>query len=118
MKRKLANIKQTTWDKSKELRRELTVAERLLWRKLQRKQLGAPFRKQHPIDPYIVDFCCVQNNLIIEIDGDTHLQGDGPGHDNVRTNYLEGLGWRIVRYMNLDVMKNLDGVVEDIRKHL
>ncbi|MBU1638827.1 endonuclease domain-containing protein [bacterium] len=118
MKRKLSSIKQTTWNKTKELRRELTAAERLLWLKLQRKQLGARFRKQHPIDPYVVDFCCVQSNLIIEIDGDSHFQENGPKHDEIRTDFLESIGWRIVRYTNTDVLKNLDAVVEDIGKHL
>ena len=77
-----------------------------------RKQLdGLPFRRQVPLGPYIVDFLCAKQRLIIEVDGGKHA---GANVDRTRTAWLEGRGFRILRFWNNDVLGNLDGVIEAI----
>jgi very-short-patch-repair endonuclease len=76
------------------------------------------FRKQHAIGKYIVDFYCAEYNLIVEIDGDSHATDLGKQNDDVRTKYLESLGYKIVRYNNLDVIHNIDGVFQDLAKYV
>jgi very-short-patch-repair endonuclease len=94
------------------LRQNRTDAERALWQKLRRKQLdGLRFRQQVPLGPYIVDFLCARHRLIIEVDGGQHA---GANVDRARTAWLEGRGFRILRFWNNDVLQNLDGVIEEI----
>ncbi|TBV74434.1 endonuclease domain-containing protein [Pseudoxanthomonas winnipegensis] len=93
------------------LRREMTDAERLLWRHLRGGQLkGLKFRRQHPIPPYIADFCCVELKLIIELDGGQHSEQS----DATRTKFLESQGWRVVRYWDNEVLTQIEAVVEAI----
>jgi very-short-patch-repair endonuclease len=103
--------------RAKELRREQTPAEQNLWARLRGKQLlGFKFRRQHPIDRFIVDFCCVRPKLVIEIDGDGHaLQGE---YDDSRTAYLEELGYTVIRFTNRQAHGHLDAVLEEIARHL
>lgn len=99
------------------LRRDLTPAERIFWSKVASKQfLNLKFRKQHGIGNYIVDFYSPEKKLIVEIDGDTHaLQVE---YDQKRTEYLRSLGYVVIRYNNLDVLKNIQGVFEDLTKRI
>lgn len=91
----------------------MTKAERILWSALSgRKCGGRKFRRQHPIEPYIVDFDCAEANLVVEIDGDSH-EGRQE-YDRRRDEFLEGLGLTILRVSNDDVLDNLDGVAEAI----
>lgn len=95
------------------LRRDQTDVERLLWKCLRSRRFqGLKFRRQHPIGPYIVDFCCPERLIVIELDGGHHA--DQKQADGQRTAYLEAKGFRVLRYWDNDVMRNLDGVVEDI----
>jgi very-short-patch-repair endonuclease len=96
----------------------LTPAERILWRYLKNKQLGTKFIPQRPIGPFIVDFCCSEHNLIIELDGDSHNWDGEPEYDEQRSAFLEGLGWKILRYTNHEVRQNIEGVVTHIQMQI
>lgn len=83
--------------------------------KLRRKSIGGVnFRRQHPLYGYIVDFCCPERKLIIELDGAGHAEADSIKHDARRTALLESKGYRVLRFWNLDVSTNLEGVLEEI----
>jgi very-short-patch-repair endonuclease len=92
-----------------ELRKEPTPAERKLWALIRNDQLGVNFRRQHAVGNYIPDFVCVQKKLIIELDGTQHLEQEE--YDKERTKYLNSLGYKVIRFWNNDVMKNIDGVI-------
>ncbi|PPT47065.1 endonuclease domain-containing protein [Xanthomonas arboricola] len=93
------------------LRTEMTDAERKLWRCLRGNQLhGLKFRRQHPVPPYIADFCCVEVSLIVELDGSQHQTSS----DRARTHWLQSKGWKVLRFWNNDVLLSLDAVVEAI----
>jgi very-short-patch-repair endonuclease len=103
-----------TVQRAKKLRRDMTDAERKLWLRLNVRQLGCKFRKQVPFDPYIADFACLEHRLIVELDGGQH--DENRAKDERRTRYLEALGYRVLRFWNTDVMRNVDGVVEAIAR--
>ena len=108
-----------THARAKSHRRELTAAENVLWQEIRRKQVGGfYFRRQVPIGPYIADFACVKEKLVIEVDGIGHAEPDEIARDAKRTAYLENLGWSVVRFMNVDVFDETDAVVESIWLHL
>lgn len=104
---------------AKNLRKESTDVERLLWSRLRAGRFeGLKFRRQHPIGKYIVDFVCLERTLIIELDGGQH---DLPGEirkDKERTSWLEKEGYAVLRFWNNDVLTNMDGVLEVIRERL
>ena len=101
-----------TLAKAKQLRRDMTKAERALWSILRNSQLnGAKFRRQQPIGPFIADFACQERQLIIEADGGQHAIGES---DANRTRFLENKGYRLLRFWNNDVLSNLDGVAATI----
>jgi very-short-patch-repair endonuclease len=91
------------------LRKEMTLTERKLWSYLRNDQLGVTFRRQHAVGNYIPDFMCIEKKLIIELDGSQHLEQEE--YDNERTNYLESLGYKVIRFWNNDVMKDIEGVI-------
>jgi len=106
-------------DLRRRLRKELTPAEAELWPRLRRGQLrGHRFRRQHSIGPYSVDFYCIQAKLAIEVDGDTHFTPEAKRYDAQRQRYIEAFGIRLLRFMNVEVYDNLDGVVEAIARVL
>ena len=95
------------------LRKNLTDAEKRLWQKINRRQIGSvKFRRQHPIGEYIVDFVCLERNLIVELDGGQHAAQ--VSYDKKRTAWLESRGYRVMRFWNNDVLSNTQGVVEKI----
>ena len=95
------------------LRRQQTNVETKLWMRLCDRQLcEAKFRRQHPIDPYIVDFCCPDRELIIELDGGQHA--DQTAADRVRTGFLEAYGYRVVRFWNHQVLDQMEAILEEI----
>ncbi|HEV7271753.1 endonuclease domain-containing protein [Pseudoxanthomonas sp.] len=100
-----------TLDHAKQLRRRMTDAERRLWQYLRAGRLeGLKFRRQHPVPPYIVDFCCVEARLVVELDGSQH----SPAADAARTRYLQSQGWRVVRFWDNDVLREVEAVVTAI----
>lgn len=104
-------------ERARELRREMTPQERKLWQRLRRKQLyGIRFRRQHPIDRFILDFFCYEHKLAIEIDGHSHYQPDQQAYDQARTEWLAGDGIRVIRFTNRDVNSNVEGVLEAIAR--
>jgi len=93
------------------MRTEMTEPETRLWLQLRAKRFdGVKFRRQKVIrDDYIVDFAANDPKLVIELDGDTHAGREG--YDAARTRFLEAEGYRVLRYTNVDVMQNLEGVL-------
>ena len=108
MKDKIATIAKT-------LRKKSTDAENVLWKQLRRKQLeGLKFRRQQPIDNYVVDFVCFKKRIVIEVDGGQHsIERD---KDSERDNYLVINGFKVLRFWNNEVLQNIEGVLEMIRK--
>ncbi|MGD0191352.1 MAG: endonuclease domain-containing protein [Rhizomicrobium sp.] len=100
---------------ARHLRLTQTNAERRLWWALRNRRLGrCKFRRQQPIGPYIVDFICFEAKLVVELDGEQHDQPDNAAADAVRTAYLEGRGFRVMRFWNRQLDESLDSVVETI----
>ena len=95
------------------LRRDMPPAERRLWFD-GLSTLPHKFRRQRPIGAYIVDFYCAAAKLVIELDGATHDDPHAQQRDLLRTKYLESVGLKVIRFANLDVMTNLEGVVFEI----
>lgn len=99
-------------ERAKKMRLNPTEPEKLLWRYLSRSQLaGCKFRRQAVIGDYIADFSCPSHSLIVELDGDTHVKA----RDDLRDQRLAKYGYRTLRFGNSDVMKNLTGVLEQIK---
>ena len=107
----------TRWrTKAPVLRRDATDAERRLWSALRDRRLeGYRFRRQYPIGPYIADFACTRDQLIVEADGGQHAENQA---DERRTAWLEKHGWRVLRFWNNDVLTNTEGVIDTILKEL
>ena len=102
---------------AKHLRRDQTDAEKKLWMCLRNGQIKEwKFRRQHPIGGYIVDFCCLEGMLIIELDGGQHLEQEDA--DEKRTTYLNSVGFRVLRFWNDDVLTKTDDVLEEILRML
>ena len=95
-----------------------TQAERTIWREILRKRQFACFKflRQKPIGGYIVDFYCAELRLVLEIDGESHAET--AEYDAERTTFLNSLGLRVLRYTNDEVLKNLEGVYEDLMRQL
>lgn len=103
--------------KARELRKNMTDAERALWRHLRLRQLGGcKFRRQQLIGQYIVDFVCFEKGLIIEVDGGQHTEQIS--YDLKRSQWLEKQGYRLLRFWDNEVLKNTEAVVEAIMKTL
>ncbi|MBI5359191.1 MAG: endonuclease domain-containing protein [Planctomycetes bacterium] len=103
---------------ARKLRKELTPAEKLVWQHLRRKQLlGLKFRRQAPIGKYIVDFACFEKRLVIEIDGGQHAE-DIKEKDEERDEFLRQQGFKVFRFWNVDVYKNIRGVLESVVDYL
>jgi very-short-patch-repair endonuclease len=96
---------------ARRLRRDTTDAERRLWQHLRADRFDSlKFRRQHPIPPYIVDFCCASERLIVELDGSQHSEAiDAP-----RTRFLQSKGWRILRFWDNDVLLETEVVLDAI----
>jgi very-short-patch-repair endonuclease len=103
--------------RARTLRRNMTEAERQVWRILRLRQMeGHKFRRQVPIGRFIADFACHEARLIIEIDGGQHDLSLAP--ETERTEFLEGEGYRVLRFWNNEVLANLDGVHRAITEAL
>jgi len=102
----------------KQLRANLTDAELRLWHEVRRSALGHKFRRQHPLGPYVVDFICLAQKLIVELDGGQHAEPENAAKDVERTAWLKQSGYRIIRFWNNDVLENMSGVLIRIQDEL
>ena len=106
-------------DLARELRKNQTPQEKKMWNMLRNHQFyGYEFRRQYPIGEYIVDFICREKKIIIELDGGQHNESSNIINDNKRTEFLNSLGYRVIRFWNNDIDKNLEGVFEVMKKEL
>jgi len=100
----------------KNLRNKGTSAEAFLWTQFSKSKLeGRKFRRQHSIGNYIVDFYCASERLIVELDGEVHLNATAEERDEKRTQYLEKLNYKVIRFENKMVFDNLQSVLLEIR---
>ncbi len=98
------------YERARELRKNLTPAEKKLWAYLRGNKLhGIKFRRQHALGNYVVDFCAIKEKLITELDGSQHLEQRE--YDLERTRYLNEQGYRVLRFWNAQVMKDIKGVI-------
>ena len=111
-----ANLKNSNkTDFARSLRQKQTDAEILLWAKLREIRLsGIKFWRQHSIGEYVVDFICIQSNLIVEVDGSQHSEEKNQVYDSKRTVWLEQQGFRVLRFWDNDVLNNIEGVAGQI----
>ncbi|OYW46099.1 MAG: hypothetical protein B7Z08_04465 [Sphingomonadales bacterium 32-68-7] len=93
---------------ARKLRKEMTLPEGMLWKRLRGKQLGLKFRSQHPIGPYVVDFYCATARLVVEVDGMAHDNAERAERDRVRDGYLIEHGYEVLRLPAADVLKDVD----------
>ena len=104
-----------TLAQKRRLRSSMTPTEQLLWTKLRARQCHSfKFRRQHAIGPFIVDFFCPEQLLVIEIDGDVHARKTQRTKDLLRERHLRSLELRVIRYTNHEVLTNLNGVLEHL----
>jgi very-short-patch-repair endonuclease len=102
-------------ERARQLRREMTPAEAMLWQRLRAGRLdGFHFRRQQVIGPFIVDFYCHQTNLVVELDGSVHLKQEA--YDRERERYLNSHGLRVLRFTNTDVNGQMHAVMAAILK--
>ena len=102
---------------ARNMRKSMTDAERLLWRSLRDRRFAhCKFRRQHPIGPYITDFACIAQKLVIELDGGQHAKQQA--YDARRTRYLEEYGYRVIRFWDNEVLGNIEGVLASILQAL
>lgn len=103
-------------DRARSLRKAGMLHEVLLWLELKNKKLnGLDFDRQKIIGNYIVDFCCAEKAVVIEVDGSSH--DNKQSEDAERDRYLEGLGLTVIRLLAKDVLQNLDGVIVYLKNH-
>lgn len=104
---------------AKDLRKNSTEVEKLLWYHLRRERMGGmKFRRQEPIGKYIVDFVCFSKKLIIELDGGQHAEDESKKKDDVRDAWLRSRGFTVIRFWNNEILSNLYGVLEEIMRCL
>ena len=99
---------------AREMRHPQTPAEATLWQQLRNRNLEFKFRRQHPIERFIIDFYCAEVKLCIEIDGGSHLEQEQQEYDSARTEVLESIGCRVIRFTNSDVRYNINAVAQEI----
>ena len=102
---------------AKKLRTDATDAEGIMWYQLRNRNFfGYKFKRQVPLGHYIADFVSMDKMLIIELDGGQHAEQHH--YDDARTLYLNGCGYKVIRFWNTDILTNLDGVLECLRQEL
>ena len=93
---------------ARENRKNMTLAERVLWMSLSKKFLGHKFYRQHIIGDYIVDFLCHEDGLIIEVDGGYHSEPRQAEDDEIRSRHLENMGFHVLRFSNEEILNNIE----------
>jgi very-short-patch-repair endonuclease len=105
------NLKQL----SRQLRGNMTDAEKHLWLKIRMKQVkGYQFYRQKPIGDYIVDFYCPRAKLVVEVDGGLHFSDEATEYDRLRDEHMRSLDLTVLRFTNAEVLENIKGVVKSI----
>jgi len=104
--------------KARVLRQEETKAEKILWQKLRNKKLGIKFRRQHPVDMYILDFYAPDIKLALELDGSPHKEKENKEWDKERTDYLNCKAISVLRFWNSEIERNLESTLDKIRKKI
>ncbi len=100
----------------RKLRKNMTLAEKILWRELRGKKLKSlRFRRQHPIGSFVVDFYCHEKKLVIELDGEVHDSNEAKQRDQSRTDALENFGLKVIRFRNEEVIDELEKVLRKIQ---
>ena len=107
-----------TKENAKTNRSNMTDGESLLWHYLRQEQLGVRFRRQHVICDYIVDFICLKQRLIIEIDGGYHNDIVQQQEDRIRQNWLESMDYKVIRFTNEEVFYNIETVISTIKGNI
>ena len=105
-------------DFARQNRREMTESEIVLWNALRNEFRGIKFRRQHPIGDYIADFLCLKAKLVIEVDGGYHDKPQQQLEDQLRTEFLQSKGYRVIRFTNEEVSSQLKGVISRIKEEL
>ena len=100
------------------LRKNMTIAEKIIWERLSKNQLKVRIRRQHPVWKYIADFYCHELKLIIEIDGEIHLKKENKEYDIGRENTLNEFGIEIIRFTNDQVINEIEYVINTITKKI
>jgi very-short-patch-repair endonuclease len=110
------NASPEIYRKAEYLRKNMTEAEKLLWDRLRKTQLGVRFKAQHPIDQFIVDFYCHKAKLVIEVDGDNHRYNQE--YDEGREAEIKKFGIKIIRFTNNEIFEDLNNVIKKIRSNI
>ena len=105
-----------TFQIAERLRKNMTIAEKVLWERVCRNQVGVRIRRQHPIWKFVADFYCHKVRLVIEIDGNIHLSFENKQYDISRDIVLDEFKIRILRFTNNDVLNKTDLVIEKIKR--
>jgi very-short-patch-repair endonuclease len=100
--------------RARELRKSMSLPEVRLWQQLRQRPGGMKFRRQHPIGPYVVDFCCLSPKLAVEIDGFAHDTKIRASRDGIRTKFLEENGYAVLRVSAKQALADVTGTVEAI----
>src|SRR5687768_12241592 len=108
------NASPQLFQKAKELRNNMTDAEMILWMHLKKGICCCKFRRQHPIECYVVDFYCHKAKLVIEVDGSIHNDPQQALEDQLRQQDLTVWGYQVIRFSNNQVFKNIEVIIEEI----
>ena len=103
-------------NRARQLRRQMTAVEKLLWGRLRSNRMGAHFRRQVPFGPYIVDFLCAKAKLVVELDGGQHNEDAQKVYDQERGDWLRTRGVTVLRFWNNEVIQNLRGVLDRVKQ--
>lgn len=103
---------------AKKNRENMTLAEQVLWEELKKNQTGHRFLRQHIIGDYIVDFLCKDDGLIVEVDGGYHAEREQQEDDALRTQFLESMGFRVIRFTNEEVLYDTENTIQEIENKL
>ena len=99
-------------------RNVMTDAELLLWRNIRHGALGVKFRRQHIIGDYIVDFICLSQKIVIEVDGGYHEEESQKREDLIRQKRLESMGYTVLRFSNSEIFESVENVLLTIKKNI
>ena len=115
---KLIHNNEVLKERRKELRKNQTKTEEILWFELRHEKLGFKFKRQHSIGGYILDFYCPQKKLIVELDGEVHNTKEAKEYDEVRDKYFKELGYTTIRFLNREVENDIEKVLDKIKNYL